>query len=155
MADDFDLERADHVADETDLIHRAAGRHERRGHREERIARADRVDHVLGEGRDGVDDPAALIGDAAVLAVGDDDLRAIDVALDQPARDVADLGYPVADGEPRFRRIDADVVGARISGDQVVAHIGAVGLGVDRQEARLAVSASIDRWRQTGRGRNR
>ena len=74
MADDLNLERADHVADEADLMDRAARRHQRRGHRQEGIAGPNRVDDIFGESGNCVDDPAPLKRHAAVLALGHDDL---------------------------------------------------------------------------------
>ena len=69
MADDLDLQRADDIADKADAIHRRAGRHQRRRHRQKRVAGADRIDDIFGERRNGMDDAAALEGDAAVLAL--------------------------------------------------------------------------------------
>ncbi len=56
MADDFDLERTDDIADEPDLGHGATGRHQRRRHRQECVAGTHRVDDILGERRDRMDD---------------------------------------------------------------------------------------------------
>ena len=80
MADDLDLQRADHVADEADAVHRRARRHQRRRHRQKRVTSADRIDDILGERRNRMDDAAPLERHAAVLALRDDDLRAIDTA---------------------------------------------------------------------------
>ena len=96
MADDLDLEGADHVADEADALHGAAGGHQRRGHGQEGVAGADGIDHVLGEGRDGMHGSAALVGHAAVLAVRDDDLRGNRHALENAMRDIADRRQPIA-----------------------------------------------------------
>ena len=52
MSDDFDFQGAGHVADEADVLHRAAGRDQRGGDGEERIAGSHRVDDALGEGWD-------------------------------------------------------------------------------------------------------
>ena len=80
VADDFDLQRADHIADKSDAIHRRARRNQRRGHGEKCVTRADRIDHVFGKCRNGMDDAAALESYATVLALRDNDLRAVDVA---------------------------------------------------------------------------
>src|SRR3981189_259785 len=89
MADDLYFERANDIADEADLVHGAASRNQRRRHGEKGVARPHRVDNVLGESRDGVDHPAAFIGDTAVLTLGDDHLRAADQGL-HATRDFAD-----------------------------------------------------------------
>ena len=98
-------------------------------------SRTDGVDHVLGEGRNGVDDAAAFQRDAAVLALRHNDLAAVDMVVDQTARNVTGSGKPVADGEARFRHVDADIIRTWIFGDEIVAEVGAVALRVDRKEA--------------------
>src|SRR5579883_373041 len=134
VADDLDLEGAGDVTDEADLLHGAAGGDQRRRDGEKRIAGAHRVDHVAREGRDGVRRTATLVGDAAVATVRDDDLAAGDALVDDRLRHLADRRDAVAGGEPRLRRVDAHVVRLRITRDQVVAHVGAVALGVYGQE---------------------
>src|SRR5262249_5684625 len=120
VADDLDLESADDVADEPDLMHGAAGRHQWRRHRQEYVAGADRSDDILGEGGDRVRHAPALVGDAAVLALRDNDLRAYHVVLNEPACDLADIGDAIAHREAGLGRVDADIVGARVFGDEVV-----------------------------------
>ena len=153
VADDLDLEGADDVADEADFVHGAAGGDQRRRDREEGIAGADRVDHLAGEGRDRCARAAALVGDAAVLAVGDDDLAAVDgVRRAMPCATSPMLRHAVAEREPRLRRVDADVVGLGILRDEVVAHVGAVALRVHGEERRVldasapTVEAPIRPW---------
>ena len=73
MADNLDLERTNNVADEADLVHRPARGDQRRGDRQEGIARANRVDDILGESGNCMDDPAPLKRHAAVLALRHDD----------------------------------------------------------------------------------
>ena len=73
---------------------------------------ADGVHYIFRESRNGVHDAAAFECDAAVLALGDDDLRTVDVMLAQPAGDIAYVGNAVAHRQPRLGRVDADVVRA-------------------------------------------
>ena len=73
MADNFDLESADNVADEADLMHRPARRHQRRGYCQEGIARADRVDYIFGKSGDCMN-PSRAQGHTSVLALRHDDL---------------------------------------------------------------------------------
>src|SRR5262249_55093980 len=50
MAHDFNLERADHVADEAHPVNRACGRDQWRRHRKEGITGPDRVHNLAGDG---------------------------------------------------------------------------------------------------------
>ena len=111
MADNFDLQRAGDIANESDAAHRRARCNERRRHCKKRIASTDGIHHIFGKRRDRVDDAAAFEGDAAVLALRDYDLRAVEIALRQPPRDIADVRNPIADGEPSLGRVDADIIG--------------------------------------------
>ena len=112
MADDLNLECADNVADKADLVHRAACGDQRRGDRQEGIARADRIDYILRESGDGMDDPAPLEVTQPCLPWVTMIFAQSTMLLDQPARNVARDRHAVADSEPRLRRVDADVVGA-------------------------------------------
>ena len=86
------------------------------------------------------------MGDAAMLAVSNDDFRTFDPTIQDLMRNVADLGDAVADREPRFRGVDAHVVGARVLRYEIVSHVSAVALGVHRQERRTG-SQPFDRRR--------
>ena len=78
----------------------------------------------------------SLAGDASILAVSDDDIWTIDFGFDNPMSDIADFRDTVSHRKARFWRIDTDIIGTWIFADEVVPHIGAVGLSVDGKEAR-------------------
>ena len=88
-----------------------------------------------------MNNPAALERHATVLALRHDDLRTIDHILDQPARNVTGDRHPITDRETGLRQIDADVVGALVSGDQIEPQIRAVALRIDGKETANSSSA--------------
>ncbi len=47
VANNFNLERADDISNETDQFHRQTGRNQRRSHGQKRIARADSIDNAM------------------------------------------------------------------------------------------------------------
>ena len=68
-----------------------------------------------------------------MLAVRDDDSRTVDLA-DDPVRNVANGGDPIADGEPRLGCVDAHEVSFGVFGDQIETHVCAVALRIHRHE---------------------
>src|SRR5262245_46569979 len=127
MADDFNHQRANDITDEPYVVHRATRRHERRGDRQKGIASPHCINHFAGKCWYRVNPITSLAGDTSVPAVGDDDIWTIDQGFNNPTGDIADFGHAVSHREARFRRIDTDIVGARIFSDKIVSHIGTVG----------------------------
>src|SRR6185437_15675438 len=147
MADDTDLDRSGGVADEGDVLDVAAGGNQRRRDGQERVARAHGIDHRLGEGGNARNAGLDRERIAAERAVGDDDVVAIDPVMQLLLDHGGDIAEFVGGGEPRFRRVDADIIGLRISRDQIVAEIAAVALGVDGEEFRIC-DQRVDRARR-------
>jgi hypothetical protein len=83
MADNFHLQRPDHVADESNAAHRCTRRHQRRRHRQKCVAGTHGVHYIFGERRNCMNDAAAFERDAAVLALRDYDFRAVEMVFSQ------------------------------------------------------------------------
>src|SRR5215208_7054318 len=87
--------------------------------------------------------PAPPVSDAAVLALGNDELWADDTRIRDSVRNVADLGNTIAHRKARFGRINTGVIRLRVPRNEVVSHIGAIALRIHGQEARTC-SEGID-----------
>ena len=79
---------------------------------------------------------ACRVSNTAALAMGNDDPVTIYCLTQWPCDDSSEFRKPIMRSQTRFRSVDADVVGARVFGDQVVAKIGAITLSVYGQERR-------------------
>src|SRR4051794_3324792 len=74
--------------------------------------------------------------DTSVPTLSNDELRAILHPFSQMKDDIARRRNPITQRQAGFRTVDADIVGARIPRNEVVPHIRAVALGIDRQKSR-------------------
>ena len=99
MADDFDHQCANNIADEPYVPHCAAGSNERCGDRQKGIAGAHCIDHFIGKWRYGVNPIMSLAGDASILAMGDDDIWAVNFGFDNAMSDVAEFRDTVSQGK--------------------------------------------------------